>query len=114
MKQKKRVRRAIMTVLCCYGAVMLVLLGILRSTSQTRLILYGEDTVMAHCIVNQTAAGDMAYTMELGGGEWSFSLAAPLSETAADMTKHLPPCMTKLFLRLFSLAEYYTTEWIRS
>ena len=113
MKRKKRVQKAVFTAIFCYGAMLALFLGILRSTGQTRKILYGENAVMVQCTQNQTAAGTLAYTIELGGGEWSFSWE-PAAKKLAKPAENLPPCMLKLLLRLAVLAESYTVECIQS
>ncbi len=115
MKQhKKRAFRGIITAICCYAAVNAALLGILKSTGQTRQILYGDDAALVQCTQTETAAGT-AYTMQLGGGEWSFSvLGTQLADISAQAANRLPPCMMKLILRMVALAEYYTAECINS
>lgn len=107
MKRKKRIGKAVMIVLGVYLAVMGTLLGILKTTHQTRYILYGGQAVVAQCMIQETAAGT-EYTMQLGGGEWSFSFLQPETSTAAKLAEQLPPCTTKLLLRMVTLAEYYT------
>lgn len=113
MKHGKRIRKAIYGTIFCYFAVMGLMLGILQATLQTRYILYGKDAVMAQCVINETAAGT-EYTMQLGGGEWSFSFLQPHNGIAAELISDLPPCMAKLLLRMVTAAEYYTAECIQS
>ncbi len=111
---KKRALRGVVTAICCYAALNAALLGILKSTGQTRQILYGDDAAMVQCTQTKTAAGT-AYTVELGGGEWSFLvLGTQLADFSAQTANRLPPCMMKLILRMVSLAEYYTAECISS
>lgn len=107
MKKKKRIAKAVLFSIIVYCSILGMLLGILKTTHQTRYILYGEDAVMAQCVIQETAAGT-EYTMQLGGGEWSFSFLQPQKSAAAVLTQQLPPCMTKLILRMVTLAEYYT------
>lgn len=113
MKHGKRIRKAVYGTIFCYFAVMSLLIGILQATLQTRYILYGKDTVMAQCVINETAAGT-EYTMQLGGGEWSFSVLQPDYSAAEAIISDLPPCMGKLLLRMVTAAEYYTAVCIHS
>ncbi len=113
-KQKKRAFRGILVAICCYAAVNVTLLGILKSTGQTRKILYGDDAALVQCTETKTVAGT-AYTMQLGGGEWSFSVArSQFADISAQAADQLPPCVMKLVLRMVSLAGYYTAECISS
>lgn len=113
-KQKKRALRGMLTAVCCYTAVNAALLGILRSTEQTRKILYGNDAALVQCTETKTAAGT-TYIMQLGGGEWSFSLlSSQLAEISAQAADDLPPCVMKMVLRMVSVVGYYTTERISS
>ncbi len=112
--QSKRVFRGIVTAICCYAAIMAMLLGILTSTGKTRQILYGDDAAAVQCTQQKTAAGT-AYTVQLGGGEWSVSvMGSQLADISAQAAQQMPPCVMKLVLRLVSLAEYYTAECMNS
>lgn len=113
-KQRKCAFRGIITAVCCYTAVNATVLGILQSTEQTRKILYGENAARVQCIETKTAAGT-AYTMQLGGGEWSFLvLSSQLAEISKQAADHLPPCVMKLVLHMVSSVGYYTAGCMNS
>lgn len=113
-KRKKRAFHGILAAICCYTAVNAALLGILKSTGKTREILYGDDAALVQCTETKTAEGT-AYAMQLGGGEWSFSvLGSQLADVSAQTADQLPPCAMKLVLHMVALAGYYTAECINS
>lgn len=102
---KTTIKKAAFIAAFGYVSVTALGLGMLKTAQQTRSTLYGGKPVLAQVMHQDLPEQPSAAKITLGGGEWTFFIAAPDLSAAEEKADSLPPTFGKLLLRLLILTD---------